>query len=310
MRDRQPASYDGVWLDHVFPRSSALMSHFFRASTLLSPNALIITRRQSPVKSQSLVDDQCSSVLPVHPKPGLLRACRAVVSASSLSLFALLTIQWFIDCLFFLVLAAFDSPPNLPKAAPMPKAVKKPGSSNVSKACPSSSQTLPHKRPAATALPHERVKAHDASLPRAAHAFLGEWTHLQSTGYAEFLAESAGLSWATRKVAERIHPTPSFAIQRDESGGAVLCSLSASAGLDPSTSWELATALPCLSPCLAFLSPCLLTPMSTDGHLSAQPRASAPSPCTRSCVRGNRRSTNPIFPAPSASAASGRRTAS
>ena len=36
------------------------------------------------------------------------------------------------------------------------------------------------------------------------------------------------------------------------SGNFEMCIARASAGLDPSTSWELATALPCLSPCLAL----------------------------------------------------------
>ena len=47
-------------------------------------------------------------------------------------------------------------------------------------------------------------------IPRAGLDFVGRWRHLRSDGYGVFLSECVGLSWAVRKVGERIHPTPVF----------------------------------------------------------------------------------------------------
>ena len=67
----------------------------------------------------------------------------------------------------------------------------------------------------------EQMKA--PALPEAARAFVGEWVHLRSEGYAEFLTECAGLSWATRKIAERIHPTPTFTLQKKNGEEILVC---------------------------------------------------------------------------------------
>lgn len=50
-------------------------------------------------------------------------------------------------------------------------------------------------------------------LPEAARALVGAWWHIRSEGYGPFLSECVGLSWATKKIGERIHPTPMFYIR-------------------------------------------------------------------------------------------------
>ena len=52
-----------------------------------------------------------------------------------------------------------------------------------------------------------------AQLPSAALDLVGNWCHVRSEGYSAFLADCAGLSWALRKVAERIHPAPRFLME-------------------------------------------------------------------------------------------------
>jgi hypothetical protein len=56
------------------------------------------------------------------------------------------------------------------------------------------------------------------TLPAAARLFVGEWKHVRSDNYGAFLSECVGLNWATKKVAERIHPTPKFTITSSKIG--------------------------------------------------------------------------------------------
>jgi hypothetical protein len=58
----------------------------------------------------------------------------------------------------------------------------------------------------------ERADEGAHALPAAAHALVGQWRHLHSDGYAEFLADVVGLPKLVRMIAERIHPTPNFTV--------------------------------------------------------------------------------------------------
>ena len=58
-------------------------------------------------------------------------------------------------------------------------------------------------------VPTVKVGVH-APLPPEARDFLGTWTQLSVDNYEEFLADSVGLSWALRKVAVRIKPSPTW----------------------------------------------------------------------------------------------------
>ena len=51
------------------------------------------------------------------------------------------------------------------------------------------------------------------ALPACAATFVGSWVHVKSTHYSAFLSEVVGLSWATRKIAERISPTPTISMR-------------------------------------------------------------------------------------------------
>mmetsp|Transcript_13731 Transcript_13731/g.32790 ORF Transcript_13731/g.32790 Transcript_13731/m.32790 type:complete len:464 (-) Transcript_13731:117-1508(-) len=51
------------------------------------------------------------------------------------------------------------------------------------------------------------------TLPAAAESFVGEWAMLEQTNYDEFLKEAIGMSWAVRRIAQYIIPTPAFHIQ-------------------------------------------------------------------------------------------------
>ena len=205
-----------------------------------------------------------------HHKPAdWLRACRAAASSHIIGLVAILSMHWVVDCILSLLssgaasmaLGAASMPlPALPKDAPsMPKAEKwasgvpemRPLEAAMRSALPpppamppsrppqqhqtplQHHQHEPPPPPPPSSPPPEHHEAKAASLPGAAQAFLGEWTHVQSTGYAEFLSECAGLPWAARKVAERIHPTPSFALRMDEGGDDVLCSSTRCFGAKP-----------------------------------------------------------------------------
>ena len=64
-----------------------------------------------------------------------------------------------------------------------------------------------------------RQRPPPTAIPAAGHAFCGHWRHLRSEAYGDFLSECVGLSWAIKKIGERIHPTPFFHI-RD---GQLLC---------------------------------------------------------------------------------------
>ena len=57
------------------------------------------------------------------------------------------------------------------------------------------------------------------AIPNAGLAFVGHWRHIRSEAYGDFLTECIGLSWAIKKIGERIHPTPMF-YMRD---GQLLC---------------------------------------------------------------------------------------
>ena len=51
------------------------------------------------------------------------------------------------------------------------------------------------------------------AIPPAGHGFVGQWRHVKSEAYGDFLSECVGLSWAIKKIGERIHPTPMFHIR-------------------------------------------------------------------------------------------------
>ena len=46
-------------------------------------------------------------------------------------------------------------------------------------------------------------------------AFVGEWVHVRSDHYDEFLVEALGLRWAVAQIAARIYPTPQFELLQD-----------------------------------------------------------------------------------------------
>ena len=50
-------------------------------------------------------------------------------------------------------------------------------------------------------------------LPPCALNFVGDWELVSQDNYAEFLKEVVGLSWAVRRIAEHIIPTPAFHIE-------------------------------------------------------------------------------------------------
>mmetsp|Transcript_34300 Transcript_34300/g.90201 ORF Transcript_34300/g.90201 Transcript_34300/m.90201 type:complete len:171 (+) Transcript_34300:2-514(+) len=51
-------------------------------------------------------------------------------------------------------------------------------------------------------------------LPASAEDFVGEWEFIEQENYDDFLREAVGMTWAIRRIAQYIIPTPSFHIDR------------------------------------------------------------------------------------------------